>query len=314
MWGEGEGGGNKERMRERGSEKEGRKRGWSEGGERGEEKGVGGGEGGKRWGGKRGGGREGRERRRGKRKGGGKKRRGRSYGYGLHFLLSSLQALLPLGRVWPLNVAFPRFKMADSSSKMLLMSSGLNPITSMDSCNWICILVRVCGYNGILWGVHCGCVVTLVYCGCAVTLVYCGCVVTLVYCGVCGYTGVLWGVWLHWCTVVCMCMCVCACVYMYVCMSVHVCVHVCMHECMLVCMCMCVYACAYVCRSAHVHVHVCVMSGCACILKSVTLRAHVLSSVVSVQYMHMSCDEYHCEVVCMHACGGLGDKNIHDLL
>ena len=49
-------------------------------------------------------------------------------------LSSILQASVPLGREKPEKVAFPRFSMAASISRMELMSSGLNPITSIAFC------------------------------------------------------------------------------------------------------------------------------------------------------------------------------------
>ena len=43
----------------------------------------------------------------------------------------TLQASVPLGKEYPANVMFPRFKMAASISRTELMSSGEKPITSI---------------------------------------------------------------------------------------------------------------------------------------------------------------------------------------
>ena len=46
-------------------------------------------------------------------------------------LSSTLQPSVPLGRVKPVNVTLPRFKMAASSSRIELMSSGSKPMISI---------------------------------------------------------------------------------------------------------------------------------------------------------------------------------------
>ena len=45
-----------------------------------------------------------------------------------------MQASVPFGREYPLKVALPRLRMADRSSRMLLVSSGRKPITSIAFC------------------------------------------------------------------------------------------------------------------------------------------------------------------------------------